>query len=86
MTEWWDPSFPYRLPIAAVDPLRLVRAREPVRLDLVFDLFLPHPGGITLVDHAVRPAPCQDAGSAAWAAADSMPTTTKMPATISVLV
>jgi hypothetical protein len=59
MTDWWDPSFPYRLPIAAVDPLRLGRAREPVRLDLVFDHFRPHPGGIALVDDAGRPAPCQ---------------------------
>jgi len=59
MTEWWDPSFPYRLPIAAIDPLRLGRTREPVRLDLVFDLFRPHPGGMALVDDAGRPAPCQ---------------------------
>ncbi|MFO1061574.1 MAG: hypothetical protein U1E53_31965 [Dongiaceae bacterium] len=49
MKDWWDSFYGWRQPVSVVDPLRLGRCGEPVRLDLVFDLFRPHPDGLALV-------------------------------------
>jgi len=57
--NWWDEQFPYRRPVTLVDPLRIGRSNEPVRLDLVFDGFRPHPESIRLVDHEGIEVPCQ---------------------------
>lgn len=59
MKDWWDEQFSYRTPVTVVDPLRIGRSNEPVRLDLVFDVCRPHPDGIRLVDHEGVEVPYQ---------------------------
>jgi hypothetical protein len=51
MKVWWDEQFSYRIPVMVVDPLRLGRRNEPVRLDLIFDICRPHPDSIRVVDN-----------------------------------
>jgi hypothetical protein len=51
MKVCWDEQFSYRIPVTLVDPLRLGRRNEPVRLDLIFDICRPHPDSISVVDN-----------------------------------
>jgi hypothetical protein len=59
MLDWTRTDYEYRLPITLVDPLRLGRRQEPVRLDLVFDICRPHPGSIRVTDEQGADVPAQ---------------------------
>ena len=60
MLDWTRTDYEYRLPITLVDPLRLGRRQEPVRLDLVFDVCRPHPGSIRVTDKQGADVPTRD--------------------------
>ena len=64
MQDWTYTEASHRLPLTIVDPLRLGRLNEPVRIDLAFDLFRPQADGIRVTDATGRPIPSQVVGAA----------------------